>query len=184
MENVKAITTKKFLPLFYSWQSWLNEQGYTNFWKVLNSKDYGVPQNRERCFMVSILDRDATFNFPKPYPLLKRLKDILEENVDESFYLKQSQVDSIIAHCERKAAEGCGFKTNFTPPTVSVRQSTLCKDRERQIPSSKSRVMVVAKMNDSQDGVIISTEGIAPTHTSGHGNCPKIRYEGELSNGD
>jgi DNA (cytosine-5)-methyltransferase 1 len=81
--------------------------------------------------MVSILDRDATFNFPKPYPLLKRLKDILEENVDESFYLKPSQVDSIIAHCERKAAEGCGFKTNFTPPHgISKTINTLQGQRE------------------------------------------------------
>jgi DNA (cytosine-5)-methyltransferase 1 len=116
MENVKAITQKKFLPFFRMWQEWLSGQGYVNFYKVLNAKDYGVPQNRERCFMVSILDENATFEFPKPFELERRLKDVLEDNVDEGYYLSPQQVERIVAHCDRKVAEGCGFKTNFTPP--------------------------------------------------------------------
>lgn len=124
MENVKALTQKKFMPEFQRWIDWLSEQGYANFWQVLNSKNFGVPQNRERVFMISILrtetDPNPTYHFPKPFPLEKRLKDVLETNVNESYYLKQEQVDRIIEHCERKQREGCGFKTNFPMGRVSA----------------------------------------------------------------
>lgn len=115
MENVKALMSKKFMSEFQRWINTLTELGYTSFWQVLNAKDYGVPQNRERVFMVSILG-EAAFEFPRPFPLEKRLRDVLEENVDESYYLKDEQVQRILAHCERKIAEGCGFKPQFTPP--------------------------------------------------------------------
>lgn len=115
MENVKALVQKKFMPEFQRWIATLDELGYTSFWQVLNAKDFGAPQNRERVFMVSILG-DATFEFPKPFLLEKRLRDILEENVSEEYYLKDEQVHRILAHCERKQAEGCGFKPQFTPP--------------------------------------------------------------------
>lgn len=115
MENVRALTQKKFMPDFMLLQKELEVLGYTNFWQVLNAKDYGVPQNRERVFMVSILG-DAAFEFPKPFPLERRLRDVLEDSVDESYYLKDEQVQRILTHCERKQAEGCGFKTQFTIP--------------------------------------------------------------------
>ena len=95
MENVKAITSKKFLPGLLRWQEFLSEQGYTNFVKVLNAKDYGVPQNRERCFIVSILG-DAWYDFPEPRPLELKLKDILEDKVDEKYYLDQDMVNTFI----------------------------------------------------------------------------------------
>jgi DNA (cytosine-5)-methyltransferase 1 len=174
MENVKAITSAKFMPFFLRWQRWLEEQGYKNFWQVLNAKDYGVPQNRERCFMVSILDKDAHYEFPKPFELEKRLKDVLEEDVDEGYYLKPQQVERIVAHCDRKVAEGCGFKTNFTPPKELAEPSRQEKDKGSMTPTSRSHVEVVGKISSSQDGVVISPTGIAPTHTSGHGNCPKV----------
>lgn len=66
--------------------------------------------------MVSCLGEHPRFLFPKTFPLEYRLKDILEDNVDESYYLKPQQVESIIRHCERKVAEGCGFKVNFQSP--------------------------------------------------------------------
>lgn len=115
MENVAAIMQKKFLPNFREWQECLEGYGYTNFTALLNSKDFGCPQNRLRCFMVSILG-EASFEFPKPFPLEKQLRDVLEENVDESYYLKDEQVRRILALCDRKQAEGCGFKTQFTTP--------------------------------------------------------------------
>lgn len=86
MENVKALTSKKFMPLFANWLRTLEELGYKNWWKVLNAKDYGVPQNRERVFVVSILG-GGQYQFPKPIPLTKRLKDVLEPQVDEKYYL-------------------------------------------------------------------------------------------------
>lgn len=63
----------------------------------------------------SVFD-DTVFYFPKPYTLDRRLKDVLEANVDESYYLSDEKIQSIIEHCERKQAEGCGFKTNFQTP--------------------------------------------------------------------
>lgn len=116
MENVKALTQQKFMPDFMRLQKELEDMGYTNFWQVLNAKDYGVPQNRERVFMVSILNSEHGFEFPKPFPLEKRLRDVLEENVDESYYLEDEQVARILEQCERKQSEGCGFKAQFTPP--------------------------------------------------------------------
>lgn len=95
MENVKAITSKKFLPGLLRWQEFLSEQGYTNFVKVLNAKDYGIPQNRERCFLISILG-DAWYEFPEPRPLEVKLKDLLEEKVDEKYYLDQERVNKFI----------------------------------------------------------------------------------------
>jgi DNA-cytosine methyltransferase len=121
MENVKALTQKKFMPYFKSWIQYLEKQGYKNFWRVLNAKNFGVPQNRERVFMVSIRDDgdNPSYTFPDPFPLTKRLKDILEKEVDESFYLRQEQVRRIVDHCERKAAEGLGFKTDFSEGDAS-----------------------------------------------------------------
>lgn len=92
LENVKALVSKKFMPLFNKWQDELAEYGYANFWQVLNAKDFGVPQNRERVFLVSILNGNS-YHFPKPFKLEKRLKDVLEENVDEKYYLSDKMID-------------------------------------------------------------------------------------------
>lgn len=88
MENVKALTSKKFMPLFEKWLNTLDGLGYKNWWKVLNAKDYGVPQNRERVFVVSILG-GGNYQFPEPILLMKRLKDVLEQNVDEKYYINK-----------------------------------------------------------------------------------------------
>lgn len=116
MENVKALTQRKFAADFSKWRDWLFEQGYTNYFQVLNAKHYGVPQNRERVFMVSVLGEHQRFYFPKTMPLQRRLKDILEDHVDERYYLSPQQVERIVKHCERKVAEGYGFKVNFQTP--------------------------------------------------------------------
>ena len=84
LENVAAMVSAKFLPMFHLWQHELEKYGYTNYAQVLNAKDYGVPQNRERIFMISKLDNEP-FYFPKPFKLEKRLKDVLEKNVDEKY---------------------------------------------------------------------------------------------------
>lgn len=94
-ENVKALVSQKFLPYFIKWQNELAFYGYSNFAKVLNSSSYGIPQNRERIFMVSILEENASYHFPEPFPLDKRLKDVLEEEVDEKYYLKTNQIEYI-----------------------------------------------------------------------------------------
>lgn len=88
LENVKNLVGKKFKHDFDKWLEWLESQGYSNYWQVLNAKDYGVPQNRERVFVVSVL-REEAYEFPKLFPLEIKLKDILEDEVDEKYYLHQ-----------------------------------------------------------------------------------------------
>ena len=92
MENVKNLVGKKHKPNFDKWLDWLEEQGYTNYWQVLNAKDYGVPQNRERVFCVSILGEHEPYIFPEKRELTLRLKDVLEDEVDEKYYLSEERV--------------------------------------------------------------------------------------------
>jgi len=90
MENVKNLVGKKFMPDFLEWCKELEELGYKNYWQVLNAKDYGVPQNRERVFMFSLLG-GSEYVFPEKEPLELRLKDILEDTVDGRFYVSDKK---------------------------------------------------------------------------------------------
>lgn len=96
LENVKNLIGVKFKDSYEKWLSFLSGLGYTTYTKVLNAKDYGVPQNRERVFGVSILGEHKPFEFPEKQPLNIRLKDILEDEVDERYYLKASTIISIL----------------------------------------------------------------------------------------
>lgn len=92
MENVKNLVSKKFKPGFEEWLRSLEEFGYTNYWQILNAKDYGIPQNRERVFCISILGEHETYIFPEKQELTIRLKDVLEDEVDEKYYLSEERV--------------------------------------------------------------------------------------------
>lgn len=94
MENVPEVIGTKNIPHFAKWVEKLESFGYKCKWDCLNAKNYGIPQNRNRCFMVSFLG-DYFYDFPKPKPLTLRLKDMLEENVDESFYLSERAIEGI-----------------------------------------------------------------------------------------
>ena len=89
MENVKNLVGKKHIHNFTAWLRTLESMGYQNWWKVLNAKDYSVPQNRERVFVVSILG-GGHYQFPEPIKLTKRLKDLLEHTVDEKYYINKT----------------------------------------------------------------------------------------------
>lgn len=104
MENVKGLVSKKFKPDFLNWLDKLEQLGYNNYWQVLNAKDYGIPQNRERVFVVSICkDVDTKgYKFPSPVPLQKRLKDMLEPCVDEKYYLNADKVEKLIKQIKEK----------------------------------------------------------------------------------
>lgn len=114
MENVSALVSGKFIKLFNKWQLTLEQYGYKNFAKVLNAKDYGVPQNRKRIFLVSILDADARFDFPNPIKLERRLKDVLESNVDKKYYLSENVIQSFNSHKKRQEEKHNGFGWNPT----------------------------------------------------------------------
>lgn len=97
MENVKNLLSEKHRHNFNEWFKVLEGMGYTNYYKVLNAKDYGIPQNRKRIFCVSILG-GGQYLFPNPIPLEKRLKDMLEDNVPEKYYLNDTQVKRFLQH--------------------------------------------------------------------------------------
>lgn len=95
MENVKNLVGKKHKHNFIRWLGVLEMMGYQNYWKVLNAKDYGAPQNRERVFVVSILGM-GQYLFPNPIKLEKRLKDVLEPEVDKKYYLSERYTKYIL----------------------------------------------------------------------------------------
>lgn len=97
MENVPQVHGKKNLADFNAWMDFLKSNGYQNFWQDLNAKDYGVAQNRKRCFMVSILSKDfINFEFPEKIELKKVMKDYLEDTVDEKYYINNEKVLKLI----------------------------------------------------------------------------------------
>lgn len=109
MENVKNLVGEKHKHNFIRWLRVLEMMGYQNFWQVLNAKDYGVPQNRERVFVVSILG-GGQYLFPNPIKLEKRLKDVLESNVDEKYYLSDKIIDTFIRRNAINSEKGNGSK--------------------------------------------------------------------------
>lgn len=94
-ENVKNLLSKKHIHNFNAYLEAMEQLGYNNFYQVLNSKDYGIPQNRERLFCVSVLGEYSSFCFPSPIQLQLKLKDMLDYEVDKKYYLTAEQVDRI-----------------------------------------------------------------------------------------
>ena len=111
LENVKAMVSKKFLPMFQLWCAEVEKHGYTNYWQVLNAKDYGVPQNRERIFMVSIRDDvHQKFTFPQGWELDKTLDDVLEDEVDAKYYLSNERINGLLESTIKEMQQKNGFK--------------------------------------------------------------------------
>lgn len=107
MENVPDVIGTNNLPHFRDWRDKLESMGYKCYWQVLNAKDYLIPQNRDRCFMVSILG-DYFYGFPQSYPLINKLMNILEQNVDEKYYLSQKAIKGKLNTKFRTTSfEGC-----------------------------------------------------------------------------
>lgn len=97
-ENVKNIVGKQFQETFNMFIEELHEYGYSTYYKILNAKDYGIPQNRERVYLIIIrkdLD-NGKFEFPEPFDSGLRLKDILEDKVDDKYYIENDKADKLI----------------------------------------------------------------------------------------
>ena len=92
-ENVKNLLSKKHIHNFDAYLETMKQLGYTNYYQVLNAKDYGIPQNRERVFTVSILGNEKKYDFPPKQELQLKLKDMLEDEVDEKYYLTDSMIN-------------------------------------------------------------------------------------------
>lgn len=116
MENVKALLSKKFKPYWAAWTEILEGYGYKTFTEILNAKDFGIPQNRERVFGVSILrtpdEPEPAYHFPKPFPLDACLADVLDEEVDEKYFLS----DEMLARFCVKSVEQGDAKPSDTMP--------------------------------------------------------------------
>src|SRR5574344_1292262 len=114
LENVKNLVGKQFKPQFEEWIKRLDELGYNTYWKVLNAKNYGIPQNRERVFAISIRkDIDTGYEFPIGFDNGKRLKDILESEVDEKFYIDNEKVKKIL-------------NSSFNQERVRIQRTEIC----------------------------------------------------------
>lgn len=183
MENVKNLVSKKFTPYLKEWIRFLEGQGYSNYTKVLNAKDFGVPQNRERVFMVPILG-EVSFHFPKPFTLEKRLKDVLEKDVDESFYLSEKVVNTLLARNEKNKAKGNGFK--FAPKTGDVIASSItahpndrpCDNFIKEPITFHIGNIYGDKKGRGFAGNVYDKDGISPTiMTNGGGNRQPMIFE-------
>ena len=111
MENVPKVHGQNNIKHFAEWVAFLESIGYKCYWEDLNAKDYGIPQNRNRCFMVSVLG-DYLYEFPQPIPLEHFLADCLEQEVDEKYYLSDAIIDTYLEYNRRNEEKGNGFKFN------------------------------------------------------------------------
>ena len=177
MENVKNLISEKFMPGFAEWILVLEELGYSNYYEVLNAKDFGIPQNRERVFMVSILGEHEPYVFPKPIKLEKRLKDVLEDEVDERYYLDDERAQQLIATITD------GNEIGYVPYKEGGKQhqSNTVYDKEKVAPTIEARDYKGAKQilepeikqignttpnpkrENPQTGRTYDVDGLAPT---------------------
>lgn len=177
MENVKALVSEKYRPLFLKWESWLRSLGYVNYTEILNAKDYGVPQNRERVFMLSILN-GCWYEFPHPVRLEKRLKDVLELEVDEKYFLNERGINYVKKKLGKYTAINGEVAMCLTAKGCANWTGTFISDKSIQIGVTKE-----TDWNRQQYRVYDPT-GISPTITtkSGGGLEPKILMRGRRFN--
>lgn len=195
-ENVKNIVGKQFKDTFKMFTDELDEYGYNVYWKVLNAKDYGIPQNRERVYLIFIkkeLD-NGKFTYPEPFDNGTRLRDILEENVDEKFYISEDKVQRFLTNLNNEDAllydacqvkrEGKSREYNDFCPTLTARDY---KDPRLVNDNVVKQIGTISKCEGNwknpQVGRIYSTDGCSPTlNTCGGGSHePKIVQLGNVN---
>ena len=124
-ENVKNLLSKKHRHNFDAYLETMEELGYTNYYQVLNAKDYGIPQNRERVFTVSIRkDIDKGFVFPTKQELKLKLKDMLEDEVDEKYYLSERMINFFYKNEQVQKEKGNGFRFGVSDGNVIAKAVT------------------------------------------------------------
>ena len=174
LENVKNLVGKKNKPQFDEWLKFLEDLGYANYWKVLNAKDYGVPQNRERVFVVSILGEHKPYTFPQPIKLNRVIKDILEDTVDEKYYMnkpfhlvnKKNEAAElqIKAHRNIKSVQS----PNHICPTLTTMQGGHREPKILQVAKTECRF--------DQESRVYGVNGISPTLAARDSQGPKKVY--------
>lgn len=189
-ENVKNLLSKKHIHNFNNYLEIMNQLGYNSYYQVLNAKDFSIPQNRERVYTISIRkDVDTgSFRFPDKQELKLRLKDILEDKVDEKYYLSQYKIDKI-AHwnayqkpfekvqgnnsiCPTLTARGAGEEhSGMITYCNELENTTSLQEKCLNMLNSTDKVINVGEVTpNSQAGQIYSDEGLSPTLMAGtHG---------------
>lgn len=176
-ENVKNLLSAKNRHNFDGYLEIMDKLGYNSYYKILNAKNYGIPQNRERVFTISIRkDLGLNYEFPVEIELTKKLKDVLEKNVDEKYYLSDKLIAGLIANTERQKAKGNGFAFETTDGDGVAKTVTT---RVGACRSGDNYIQVVGKLDiKGHDCVkrVYSGEGLAPTLTDmqGGNRQPKI----------
>lgn len=203
LENVKNLVGKKFKADFDKWLEYLEGLGYTNYWQVLNAKNYGVPQNRERVFVISILGEHEPFEWPTPIPLEKCIADILEDEVDEKYYLSK-EIQKRLATMQWELREPKILRYERTEYGKSIRKQyekgeikeKICnmkelKPREDGISNTittvqkdnyivEPKILCEGNINPSGKGMngnVFNSRGISPTLTTNKGEGQKIICE-------
>ena len=183
MENVKGLTQKKFQFEFETILQLLEQEGYKNYWKVLNAKDYGIPQNRERVFIVSIKeDIKQDFNFPKPFDNGLRLRDLLEDDVNEKYFIPQDKAEKLLQEFKYKLE--AGIYPCLTPDRVNKRQNGR-RFKENDEPSftvntiDRHGILMIGLLDikgNEQVRRVYDPSGLAPTLNTmqGENRQPKI----------
>lgn len=185
-ENVDAVLNRNNIKEFKRWISTLKTIGYTSSYTIMNAKDYGTPQNRKRMFMVSTLNL-GTFIFPDPNPDGRILRDILEDNVPDSFFLSPERLATFERHKERNDAKGngFGFDIHIIVNEKEERERGDCAQAVSTIADRYCQTWVgipkiAGNLNNphtlEQHNRIYDDDGVAPTIFTPHGcdQSPKI----------
>lgn len=170
MENVPGVCGSKNLKPWNDWLQSLHKMGYTNYFSVLNAKDYGIPQNRERCFMVSLLG-EKSYEFPRKVGLRYRLKDFLDDEIDSKYNLSEKVTSKFMRVYEPK---GYSSIDNYNKKIKENPETSNTLTARYQVPNHGERIgysinvvegkkIVIGKVNDSQSGTVLSAEGICQT---------------------
>ena len=174
MENVPEVIGTKNSEHFSQWVAKLDSLGYKSKWEILNAKDYGVPQNRARCFMVSWLG-NYYYDFPKKVKLEKRIKDILETNVDEKYYLNDDTIERISKWKSQQQPLDHILNDNSYSPCLTARGGG--EEHSGMILYGEIKCNCVGMLGGKYEKMhdiarrVYDTNGIAPTqHTCGGGN--------------
>lgn len=170
MENVANLVSKKFIGTFQNWLNVLSELGYTNYCQVLNAKDYGVPQNRKRVFVVSILNSQEPYYFPKKTGTNLVLKDLLEKKVRKLYYLSKKIIKGFETHAARYGGRGHSFAWNPTDGNTIAR-TILASCGYRP---SDNYIEIVGHTHKGQSGIVYGINGNSPTITTNKGDGQKI----------
>lgn len=189
-ENVKNIVGKKFRDTtFKLFTDELEEYGYNVYWQVLNAKDYGIPQNRERVYLIFIkkdLD-NGKFKFPEPFDNGLRLKDLLEDEVDEKFYISDEKVGRFITNLNDKTSllyDSCQVKregksreySEYAPTLTSRDYKDPRLENDNVVKQLGNIAGAKGNWNNPQVGRVYDTSVCSPTLNtcSGGGHEPKI----------